>query len=122
VGTGRTTGALLTVVMLVGACSACGAQGSSTAMRAPTPSARADALPCADGGQSHVALDVPGPGRPTPQQAVAPYAGALELVTADVDEGTVVLGLRHDDSVFRVYRVTERSDGWWPDGYAECRA
>ena len=121
VRTGRTTGVLLAVVTLS---SAGGVQGSDGATRASRPAARAGALPCIASDQSHVALDVRGPGR-TPEQAVAPYAGALELIeliTDEVDEGTVVVGLRPDDTAFRVYRVTRRSDGWWPDSYAECRA
>jgi hypothetical protein len=69
-----------------------------------------------------VALDVPGPGQPTPEKAVAPYAGALQLVVENVDGSTVVIGLARDATVFRVYQVTKRLDGWWPDGYAECRA
>ena len=119
VRTGRTTGVLLAVVTLS---SAGGVQGSDGATRASRPAARAGALPCIASDQSHVALDVRGPGRTTPDQAVAPYAGALKLITVEVDEGTVVVGLRPDDTAFRVYRVTRRSDGWWPDSYAECRA
>jgi hypothetical protein len=118
---GRTIGVLLAVVTLS---SACGVQGSDGATQASEPTARARALPCIAGDQSHVALDVPGPGRTTPEQAVAPYAGALEvieLVTDEVDETMVVVGLGPDDIAFRVYRVTKRSDGWWPDSYAECR-
>ena len=115
--TGLTTGLLAAVVTLG---SACGAQSSGD-VQATEPTTRASALPCADSDQSSVALDGPGPGQPSPEEAVAPYAGALELVAEHVDGGTIVVGLRRDNSVFRVYRVTKRSDGWWPDGYAECR-
>ena len=77
-------------------------------------------LPCAESVQTGGTWDGPGPGRPTPEEAVAPYAGALTLVAHTGDEGTTVLGLRGDGSVFRVFDVTERDDGWWPDGYREC--
>ncbi|WP_227468415.1 hypothetical protein [Microbacterium sp. YJN-G] len=53
---------------------------------------------------------------------MAPYAGALELTSREVDGDTVVLGLRQDGSIFRTYHVRKRADGWWPDGYSECRA
>lgn len=89
----------------------------------PTPSVVSETvLPCASTEQSRVDLDVPGPGQPSPEEAVAPYAGALELTSRGVDGDTVVLGLRQDGSVFRMYHVRKRADGWWPDGYAECRA
>ena len=115
--TGFRTGILVAVVTLS---SACGARSSGDT-QASEPPTRASALPCAESDQSGVALDVPGPGQPSPEEAVAPYAGALELVAEQVDGSTIVVGLRRDDTVFRVYQVTKRSDGWWPDGYAECR-
>ena len=115
--TGLTPGMLVAVVTLS---SACGAQ-SSNDTQASEPTTRASALACAESDQSSVALDVPGPGQPSPEEAVAPYAGALELVAEQVDGSTIVVGLIRDGTVFRVYQVTKRSDGWWPDGYAECR-
>lgn len=102
--------------------SGCGAP-TSRQREEPTPSAVAKtALPCADTERSRVDLDVPGPGQPGPEQAVAPYAGALELASREINGDTVVLGLRQDGSIFRTYHVRKRADGWWPDGYSECRA
>ncbi len=115
--TALTTGLLAAAVTLSSAC----ATDSSVEIRASERPARASTLPCAEVDQSSVALDVPGPGQPSPEEAVAPYAGALELVAERVGGSTIVAGLRRDGSVFRVFRVTGRSDGWWPDGYAECR-
>lgn len=115
---GLSTGMLVAVVALS---SACGTQPRDDTS-ASGPASRAHALPCAESDQSGVVLDVPGPGRPTPEKAVAPYAGALQLVAEDVDGSTVVVGLTRDATVFRVYQVTKRFDGWWPEGYAECRA
>lgn len=101
--------------------SGCGAPTSGQSAPSPESVAPATELPCADTEQSRVDLDVPGPGQPTPEEAVAPYAGALRLAAREMDGGTIVVGLKRDDSVFRVYLVTERADGWWPDGYEECR-
>ena len=101
--------------------SGCSEPTSGQGKASPDSVAPATALPCADSGQLRVDLDVPGPGQPSPEEAVAPYAGALKLAASEVDGGTVVVGLRRDDSVLRVYHVTKRVDGWWPDGYSECR-
>ena len=95
VRTGLTTGLLAAVVTLS---SACVAQLSGDA-QASEPTTRAGVLPCADSDQSSAALDVPSPGQPSPEEAVAPYAGALELVSEQVDGSTIVVGLRRDDSV-----------------------
>lgn len=112
------------VVIAAVATVASGCGGSTSAQQEdPTPSAVPEtALTCADTEQSRVDLDVPGPGQPSPEEAVAPYAGALELASREVDGDTVVVGLRQDGSVFRMYHVSMHADGWWPDGYAECRA
>ncbi len=111
---------MLAAVATVG--TGCGAPTSDPVEPSSDPAAPATALPCADSEQGRFDLDVPGPGQPTPEEAVAPYAGALRLAATEVDGGMVVVGLRRDDSVFRVFGVTERSDGWWPDGYSECRS
>ncbi|GAA1435189.1 hypothetical protein GCM10009641_30700 [Mycobacterium cookii] len=111
---------MVAVVAAVG--SGCGASTAAT-REDPTPSAvTGTALPCADAEQSRVDLDVPGPGQPSPEEAVATYAGALELASREVNGDTVVVGLRQDGSIFRTYHVSQRADGWWPDGYSECRA
>ena len=67
-----------------------------------------------------VALDVPGPGRPSPVEAVAPVGGGLVLAAQTSGGETTVLGLDADGTVSRVYEVTEQDDGWWPNGYREC--
>lgn len=82
------------------------------------PSVSATSLPCTK--QAAVALDVPGPGQPTAEEAVAPYAGALTLVVQQSGGESTVLGLLSDNTVVRVFQVTKRVDGWWPDGYREC--
>ena len=113
------------VVMVAAAASVasgCGASATGQSEVLTATPALGSGLPCADTEQSRVALDVPGPGQPSPEEAVAPYAGALEVASREVDGDTVVVGLRQDGSIFRVYQVTRRAAGWWPDGYSECRA
>lgn len=113
---------VVTMAVVATVASGCGAS-TSEQREDPTPSAVSDtALPCADTEQSRVALDVPGPGQPSPEEAVAPYAGAMELASRAIDGDTVVVGLRQDGSIFRMYHVSKRADGWWPDGYSECRS
>jgi hypothetical protein len=110
-------------VVLVAFAAGCGDDTAPDTAAASSPtSATASALPCDEADQTRVALDTPGPGRPTPEEAVAPYAGALKLVAQEGDQRTSVLGLRADDSVFRVFDVSRHDDGWWPDGYRECRS
>ena len=95
--------------------------GRAETVQADAPPSDGAGLPCAQDEQTGVSLDVPGPGRPTPEEAVAPYAGALDLTTVEAGDRTEVHGLRDDGTVLRVFQVTEHDDGWWPDGYTECR-
>lgn len=109
------------VVATAAVASGCNASASSQS-EDPPPPAPGSVLRCADTQLSRVALDVPGPGQPSPLEAVAPHAGTLDLASRVVDGEIVVIGLRQDGSIVRTYDVTERADGWWPDGYSECRA
>ena len=99
------------------------AQEAETATTATTGVPAEDlSLPCPPSEQGGTALDIPGPGRPTPEQAVAPYAGGGEVTTvADEERGSAVVHvLGPDGKVFRTFQVSKRVDGWWPDGYLEC--
>ncbi len=78
------------------------------------------ALPCPVAEQRGVDFDVPGPGRPTPEEAVAPYSEGRKLVVGEQDDETVVFALAPDGEVVRVFSVSKHRDGWWPEGYAEC--
>lgn len=106
--------------MLVMLGSGCGDRAAPDELDAARTDTSARSLPCDETEQTGVRLDVPGPGRPSPEEAVAPFAGALTLAAHERDGGTTVLGLRADETVFRVFKVTKRDDGWWPDGYREC--
>jgi hypothetical protein len=108
------------LALLVAIGSACGQGGAGDATELAEPSSSTMSLPCAEIEQTRVMLDIPGPGQPTPEEAVAPFAGALTLVAQPRDGQAVVLGLRANGTVFRVYRVAKHKDGWWPDSYREC--
>lgn len=109
------------VLMLVAVGCGEASEPVTKAARASAPSGvAATALPCDESEQTYVAWDVPGPGRPTPEEAVAPYAGALTLMAQRGPKATTVLGLRADGSLVRVFDVSKGDDGWWPDGYREC--
>lgn len=69
-----------------------------------------------------VSLDIPGPGRPTPEEAVAPYANGTTVVVRQKRGTAVVHVLDPDGNVVRIFEVTRHDDGWWPDGYTECAA
>jgi heat shock protein HslJ len=78
-------------------------------------------LPCATSRQTAVDLDVSGPGRSTPEQAVTPFAGGLSVVVARQRADTATVhAMNADGGVARVFTVTRHPDGWWPDGYTEC--
>jgi hypothetical protein len=108
------------VALLAAMGSACGSESVNDAVRASEPSPATLSLPCDESEQTLVMWDVPGPGQPTPSQAVAPHAGALTLVEQESARDTTVFGLRDDGSVLRAFEVTKHDDGWWPDGYREC--
>ncbi|WP_292604627.1 hypothetical protein [Nocardioides sp. REDSEA-S30_B4] len=67
------------------------------------------------------ALDIPGPGKPLPEEAVEAYLDAFVVVSVqeDGENATVIAEAPGSDAV-RLYDLTRREDGWWPDGYTEC--
>lgn len=78
------------------------------------------AHPCPDSQRSPVALDIPGPGRLTPQEAVAPYIVGSALVISEDAHSATIMELAGYGSATRVFEVTKREDGWWPDTYVVC--
>lgn len=109
--------AALCLVVAVAA-SSCG-EGPTDAVDVP---ASASALPCDPSDERTVALDIAGPGQPTPVEAVAPFAEGLTLVEQESEAGTTVLAIDTDGTVVRMFDVSEQQGGWWPDGYRECPA
>ena len=106
------------LVLLV---SGCGEGTPPVAVLAAAPSPSTMSLPCDEGRQTQVALDIAGPGRPSPEEAVAPFAATLTLVTQKHDGRTTVAALGPNETVLRMFEVSQHQDGWWPDGYRECR-
>lgn len=109
----------VTVAALAGGCGDQAASGTQTSAE-QAPTSVPDGLPCPTAEQRVTALDIPGPGQPTPEESVAPYAGATTLVAQQDDDKTTVVVLRADGTVFRVFDVSLHDDGWWPDGFREC--
>lgn len=83
------------------------------------PPAASTTLDCA--APAGVALDIPGPGQPTPEEAVAPFADGLVpvLMHQTATAATVTTFSAAGDAI-RVFTVTRREDGWWPDGWSQC--
>lgn len=88
----------------------------------PSPGTVYGGLSCPFSEQTRVALDVPGPGQPTPQDAVAPFLGSLSISAVNTKERAAqVIASDADGAAVIVYSLTQQEDGWWPDGYTECR-
>lgn len=96
-------------------------QSVGAATRTPVDREIGRGLPCP--ASEHVTTDVDymGPGQPTPAQAVALSTGGQKVTEVVGREGLVHV-LWSNGAVRRTYRVTEQSDGWWYDAYAECRS
>lgn len=77
-------------------------------------------LGCSVGEQRAVDLDVPGPGMPTPEEAVNAVSDGLATVVSKAAGAATVNTLGPDGTVMRVFELTQREDGWWPDSYTEC--
>lgn len=103
----------VTAVLVLGSCSD-GKTASDSEAAQPKL-----ALDCGASQPLGTDLDVPGPGRATPEEAVAPYADAMDLVAEQTGGRAVVYAVR-DGEVIRQFRASERDDGWWPDGYTAC--
>ena len=108
----RIAWAVVLLAVLLTSC-APAAQGDDRRSDAPAASTTCAAV--------RVDLDIPGPGQPTPEEAVAPYAGAGRLVLVSEQGKTATVDVvGPEGQVFRVFEVTKHRDGWWPDGYTQC--
>lgn len=96
----------------------CGTDTVSNAKPTAQPTASA-ILDCA--APTGVSLDIPGPGQPSPEEAVAPFADGLVpvLISQGARAARVATFSAAGDAV-RVFTVTRREDGWWPDGWSQC--
>jgi hypothetical protein len=113
-------GALKSLPVLVAAAalalSSCGEDNAASDPQAPAPML---VLDCGASQPLVTLLDVPGPGRATPEKAVAPYADGLYLI-AEQSGGTAVAYSMRGGEVVRQFDTSRHDDGWWPDGYMEC--
>ncbi len=108
--------AALAVASLSGL-SACGDE--STASGA-LPASEAAPSVCSHESGAGVDLDVPGPGKPTPEEAVAPYLDAYVVTNVEEHQRSATLRAETAGGAVRLFNLTRRNDGWWPEGYAEC--
>ena len=112
----RTTVAAMIITSL-GTVSACGGESAETEA-APAPEVSAG--DCAKEDGTGVALDIPGPGTPTPEEAVAPYLDAYVIASVDENQRSATVTAKADGGAVRIFELTRRNDGWWPDGYVQC--
>lgn len=109
-------GALLLVLLIAG----CGTDSTIDSATSGEGSKGHVRLGCPASEQTAVDLDVPGPGKSTPEEAVAPFADGPTTVVDETEGAATINALGADGTVARVFRVTQRKDGWWPDSYTEC--
>jgi hypothetical protein len=124
----RVTSCTLLLLLATG----CGERSAPVAANEPNPASPSEdptggtfgsiamLLPCDESDQTYGALDIPDPGQPSPAEAVAPFADGLTLVSEGGARHARVHALRLDGTVVRIFDVTKREDGWWPDRYGEC--
>lgn len=107
------------IIASLGTLSACGDESAETEA---APALEASASSCSKEDGTGVALDVPGPGMPTPEEAVAPYLDAYVIASVEKDQrsATVTTEAQGEGEAIRIFELTLRDDGWWPDGYVEC--
>lgn len=108
-------GALL--LLLIAGCGTDSTNDSATAGERSEGQTR---LGCPASEQTVVDLDVPGPGKSTPEEAVAAFADGSTTVVSETEGTATVNVLGADGTVARVFQATQRKDGWWPDSYTEC--
>lgn len=98
----------------------CGTEATDDSAASGKENERQARLVCPASDQTAVDLDVPGPGKSTPEAAVAPFADGSTTLVNETEGSATVNALGADGTVTRVFKVTQRKDGWWPDSYTEC--
>lgn len=78
------------------------------------------ALPCPLTDRGAVDLDVPGPGQLRPEEAASSYINADLILGSRTQDQATVYEIGDDGYATRVFFVSRRPDGWWPDAYQEC--
>lgn len=107
-------------VVVGGVAISAGQAGHSDWLGSPQPTAQ-PTLPCSAREQRQVDLDVPGPGHASPEGAVTAVIskGDVELVYEDETSAVVNVSVSGGE-LERIFHVTKRDDGWWPDSYTGC--
>ncbi|WP_143099672.1 hypothetical protein [Nocardioides psychrotolerans] len=78
------------------------------------------ALPCPPTDRGAVDLDVSGPGRARPEEAAAPYIDAVLVLASRTQTQATVYEVAENGLAARVFFLSRRPDGWWPDAYQGC--
>lgn len=61
-----------------------------------------------------------GPGRPSPEEAVAPFADGLTLFSEGTNTSPRIYGVDNDGTVVRDFKVSKTAGGWITDGWDDC--
>ncbi len=96
--------------------------GSEPAEFGAAPAAELAPGDCSLESGTGVDLDIPGPGTPTPEEAVAPYLNAYVIADVEEEQTSATVTAEAPGGATRVFDLTLRDDGWWPDSYVECRS
>lgn len=92
--------------------------GCAGVLLQPVPIRSGDELSCDDSGPT-VLFDAPGPGQPSPEEAVHRMAaGTVRHLTVDGDAAELDLLTWTSDAGH--YSLIRRADGWWLDAFTPC--
>lgn len=115
------TAKVLTAALAVVALSTLHACGEESVPPDAAQASAVDPSECsAESATRGVDLDIPGPGMPTPEEAVAPYLDAYVVTDVEAQQRSATVTTETDGGAIRVFTLTRRDDGWWPDGYIDC--
>jgi hypothetical protein len=121
-GSMKRLGGVLLTVLLTGCAGPLNGPSNTEMASEPTGGAEAvgRGLQCQDSEQRAVDLDIEGPGRSSPERAVAPFADGSTVVANENKRVATVHVLGADGNPVRVFKVSKHRDGWWPDGFTQC--
>jgi hypothetical protein len=111
---------LIAGVLLVLLVTGCGTDATHNSAAPRGESTGQGELGCSVDEQTAVDLDVPGPGMPSPGEAVDALTESPSTLVSKSAGAATVTTLGPGGTVARVFQVTQRHDGWWPASYTEC--
>lgn len=112
----RVQGACASLLLLL-TCG-CGHRQANDSANESAPGSGEMSLPCTQIRQHRISYG--GPGQPSPEEAVAPFADGLKLVSDGTTNAPRIHGLDTNGTVVRTFEVAKHDDGWWTDGWADC--